>query len=263
VNLLRRSLAPVPDAAWEMLEGDTRQALKEHLTARRVVDFDGPHGLEFAAVNRGSIEALDLGPGIGAGLRVVQPLFEVRVPFVLARSALDDAARGSPDFDTGSAVEAARRLAEIEDRAVFHGLGPAEIRGICDATPHPALSLGEDPLGFADAVTRGLMALDDAGVAGPYTLLLGSSPYRKLTAVSEPYPPLRHLTSLLSGSVLRARGLEGGLLVSQRGGDFRLSVGQDIAIGYLRDDAERIELYLVESFTFLVLNPEAAVRLTP
>jgi uncharacterized linocin/CFP29 family protein len=252
----------VPDAAWEKLEADARHALKEHLTARRVVDFDGPHGLELAAVNLGSLEPVDLGPGVSAGLRIVQPLFEVRVPFVLTRRALDDAARGAPDFDTSSAIEAARRLAEIEDRAVFHGLGPAEMRGICDATPHPSLSLGADPGGFADAVTRGMMALDDAGVSGPYALLLGSSQYRRLAAVSAAYPPLRHLTTLVSGPVLRAPGLDGGLLISQRGEDFRLSVGQDIAIGYLRDDAERIELFFVESFTFLVLNPEAAVKFT-
>jgi uncharacterized linocin/CFP29 family protein len=263
VNLLRRSLAPVPDAAWEKLEEDARDALKEHLTARRVVDFDGPHGLDVAALNLGSLEPVELGPGASGGLRQVQPLFEVRVPFVLSRRALDDAARGAPDFDTGTAVEAARRLAEIEDRAVFHGLEAAEMEGICDATPHPALSLGEAPVGFADAVTRGLMALDDAGVSGPFTLLLGSSHYRRLAAVSEPYPPLRHLTNLISGPVLRTRGLDGGLLVSRRGGDFRLSVGQDIAIGYLRDDGDRIELFFVESFTFLVLNPEAAIKFTP
>lgn len=263
MNLLRRSLAPVPDAAWEKLEDDARDALREHLTARRVVDFDGPHGLEVAALNLGTIEPIELGPGVSGGLREVQPLFEVRVPFVLSRRSLDDAARGAPDFDTGSAVEAAKRLAEIEDRAVFHGLGQGQITGICDATPHPALSLGEDPLAFADVVTRGLMTLDDAGVSGPFTLLLGSSHYRRLAAVSEPYPPLRHLTSLLSGPVLRTRGLDGGLLVSRRGGDFRLSVGQDIAIGYLRDDVDRIELFFVESFTFLVLSPEAAIKFTP
>jgi uncharacterized linocin/CFP29 family protein len=262
MNLLRRSLAPVPDAAWEKLESDVRDALKEHLTARRVIDFDGPHGIELAAVNLGSLEVIDLGPGVSGGLREVQPLFEVRVPFSLSRRALDDAARGAPDFDTSSAVEAAQKLASVEDRAVFHGLGPAEIRGICDATPHPALSLGEDPRGFADVVTRGLMALDDAGVSGPYTLLLGSTPYRSVAALSDAYPPLRHLTNLVSGSVLRAPGLDGGLLISRRGGDFRLSVGQDIAIGYLYDDADRIELFLVESFTFLALSPEAAVKFT-
>jgi uncharacterized linocin/CFP29 family protein len=262
MNLLRRALAPVPGAAWQKLDADARDALKEHLTARRVVDFDGPRGPSFAASNLGTLLPVELGSGISAGLRQVQPLFEVRVPFALSRRALDDAARGAPDFDTSAAVEAARKLALVEDRAIFHGLAAAEIRGLCETTPHPVLSLGEDALLYADVVTRGLMALDDAGVSGPYTLLLGSGPYRHLAAVSAAYPPLRHLTNLIGGPVLRAPSLDGGLLVSQRGGDFRLTVGQDVAIGYHRDDGERIELFMLESFTFLALSPEAAVRFT-
>ena len=46
-----------------------------------------------------------------------------------------------------------------------------------------------------------------------------------------------------------------------RGGDFELTVGQDLSIGYLRHDAETVTLYLQESFTFRCLDPEAAVPL--
>jgi uncharacterized linocin/CFP29 family protein len=46
-----------------------------------------------------------------------------------------------------------------------------------------------------------------------------------------------------------------------RGGDFRLTVGRDIAIGYLGHTASSVELYLEESFTFEVLAPEAAIWL--
>lgn len=263
MNLLRRSVAPVPDAAWQKLDADACDALKEHLTARRVIDFDGPYGPELAAVNLGTITPVDLGAELRAGVRQVQPLFEVRVPFVLSRRALDDAARGAPDFDTSAAVEAARRLAVLEDRAVFHGLSAAGIRGLAEVTPHPMIALGDDPLAYADVVTRGMAALDDAGVSGPYVLLLGSMPYRRVAATSQAYPPLRHLTNLVGGPVLRAPTLDGGLLLSQRGGDFRLTVGQDVAIGYHRDDGERIELFFIESFTFLALSPEAAVHFTP
>lgn len=257
-----RSLAPIADAAWAKLERDAHEALSEHLIGRRVVDFDGPHGLELAALNLGSLDLVELGKGLVCGLRAVQPLFEVRVPFTILRHKVDDAARGAPDFDTGPAVEAARRLAELEDRAVLHGLGPAEIRGLSEASPHQTLSLGRDPLSFADVITRALIQLDDAAVGGPYALLLGSTPYRQLAAVSSGYPPLQHLTTLLGGPVLHSRVLDGGLLLSLRGGDFRLIVGQDAAIGYSRHDADRIELYFLESFTFLVLAPEAVVRLT-
>lgn len=262
MNLLRRSLAPVPAAAWTQMEHDVREALAEHLVARRVVDFDGPHGLELAAVNLGSLEPAQLGGGSSGGLRRVQPLFEVRVRFALQANALDDVARGAPDFDTSAAVAAARQLAELEDEAVLKGLSAAQIHGLSDVSTHPALQLGEDPTAYADVVARALLQLDDVAVGGPYALLLGSAPYRLLAGTALGYPPLQHLTKLLGSPVLHSRVLEGGLLVSLRGGDFTLTVGQDAAIGYSHHDAGRIDLFLVESFTFLALSPEAVVRLT-
>ena len=51
--------------------------------------------------------------------------------------------------------------------------------------------------------------------------------------------------------------------MSQRGGDFLFEAGEDLSVGYDSHDAETVELYLVESFTFRVVTPEAAVALTP
>ena len=59
-----------------------------------------------------------------------------------------------------------------------------------------------------------------------------------------------------------APGLDGGLVISRRGGDFELSVGQDFSIGYLDHTSERVRLYIEESFTFLILTEQAAVPLT-
>jgi uncharacterized linocin/CFP29 family protein len=61
--------------------------------------------------------------------------------------------------------------------------------------------------------------------------------------------------------VLHSRVLKGGVVVSLRGGDVTLCVGQDAAIGYSAHDAARVSLYLVESFTFLVSSPEVIVVL--
>ena len=58
-------------------------------------------------------------------------------------------------------------------------------------------------------------------------------------------------------------GLDGGLLVSLRGGDFVLDSGQDLSIGYDSHDAETVDFYLEESFSFHVATPEAAVGLRP
>ena len=58
-----------------------------------------------------------------------------------------------------------------------------------------------------------------------------------------------------------APGLDGGRWSSTRGGDFELTVGQDFSIGYLDHDAERVRLYIEESFTFWLQSPQAAVPL--
>jgi uncharacterized linocin/CFP29 family protein len=53
------------------------------------------------------------------------------------------------------------------------------------------------------------------------------------------------------------------VVLSQRGEDFLLDCGQDIAVGYDHHDADTVHLYLEESFSFRVATPEAAVAIVP
>ncbi len=55
--------------------------------------------------------------------------------------------------------------------------------------------------------------------------------------------------------------MDGAVVVSLRGGDFELTVGQDFSIGYLDHDAESVTLYLEESLTFRSTGPEGAIAL--
>ena len=52
-------------------------------------------------------------------------------------------------------------------------------------------------------------------------------------------------------------------MVSRRGGDFTLTVGQDLAIGYKGHSEREVELYFTESFTFRTQEAAAAVALEP
>jgi uncharacterized linocin/CFP29 family protein len=63
--------------------------------------------------------------------------------------------------------------------------------------------------------------------------------------------------------VIWAPALEGGSVLSTRGGDFELHVGQDVSIGYLSHTDETVRLYLQETFTFLLLTSEASVAVLP
>lgn len=264
-NNLYRDLAPITDAAWAEIEEEARRTFIRHLAGRRVVDVVGPEGFALSAVGTGHIEPAAVPfDGVHAHRRVVQPLVELRVPFTVTRSAVDDVARGSQDSDWQPVKDAAKQMAVAEDRTVVHGLESAAIGGIAPGSSNAPVPLPADPTEVPAAVAQALTALRLAGVGGPYSLLLSADAY---TAVSETtdygYPIREHLARVLGddGQIIWAPAIDGGLLLSRRGGDYQLHLGQDLAIGYLSHDAERIELYLQESLTFLALTDEASVVL--
>ncbi|HEX3343096.1 MAG TPA: family 1 encapsulin nanocompartment shell protein, partial [Polyangiaceae bacterium] len=110
----------------------------------------------------------------------------------------------------------------------------------------------------------GLEVLRAAGINGPYALALGVQAYDELDADSEDGYPLRRrfAETLPDVALVWAPALQGGaVLLSTRGGDYELTVGQDLSIGYAAHDRTDVELYLTESFTFRVLEEKAAVFL--
>ncbi|BCB75681.1 hypothetical protein Pflav_020910 [Phytohabitans flavus] len=194
---------------------------------------------------------------------MAQPLVELRVPFTVAREQVDAVERGAKDADWGPAKDAARRIAYAEDRAIFHGYPAAAIAGISPTSSNPPVPLPPGADDYPGAVARAVSALRLAGVDGPYRLALGADAYTRATeAVDDGYPVVEHIARLVDGDVVWAPAITGGVLLSTRGGDFELHLGQDLAIGYLSHDATTIELYFQESLTFMAYTAEAAVALT-
>ncbi len=79
----------------------------------------------------------------------------------------------------------------------------------------------------------------------------------------EGYPILAHIKRLIDSDIIWAPAISGACILSTRGGDFDLHIGQDISIGYLSHTDTTVTLYLQASFTFLLLTAEAAVALSP
>lgn len=264
MDFLKRELAPINQAAWRKIEEDAVAALTANLSGRYAADFDGPHGYELSSVNIGRLAPHEVieQAGISVGIRRVQPLIEVRSGFRLPIAELDDAARGAEDLDTEPLIDAARRLAAFEERAIYYGLPAAGILGLMSADAHPHVSIGEQPGAYPESVARALLKLSEVGVKGPYVLVLESQIYRMLAGDVSAYPPLPRIEKLLGGPVLHSPVLKGGVVLSKRGGDYRVTVGQDFAIGYQAHDAHFVDLYLTETFTFRLLSPDAVVRLT-
>jgi uncharacterized linocin/CFP29 family protein len=263
MNNLHRELAPISDAAWADIEEEASRTLKRYLAARRVVDVEGPKGLDFSAVGTGHVQRIEApDAGIRAVQREAKALVELRVPFELTRQAIDDVERGATDSDWQPLKDAARIIAFAEDRSVFDGYAAAGIQGVRQGASNPALMLPPTVAGYPGAVAQAVNQLRLAGVEGPYVLVLGSDPYTAISGGSdEGYPVLQHIQRLVDGEIVWAPAIEGGLVLTTRGGDFELDIGQDISIGYLGHSETTVELYLQESFTFRLLTTEAAVVL--
>jgi uncharacterized linocin/CFP29 family protein len=265
MDLLKRKHAPLTDEAWEQVDAEARRVLKLYLAGRRVVDFSGPHGWRLGSVNTGRTEPIAKGPIAGASyaLRAVQPLVEVRAPFTMKIAELDDASRGADDLDLDPVIAVAERVARAEDTAIFHGFEGGRITGIVEASPHEPVAVSAI-LDWPRAVVSALEKLRAAGMNGPYALALGLQGYDELDADSEDGYPLRRRIqeSHPDVSLVWAPALRGGaVLVSTRGGDYELTVGQDLSIGYTAHDRTDVELFLTETFTFRVLEEKAAIFL--
>jgi uncharacterized linocin/CFP29 family protein len=262
MDILRRNLAPITQEAWAEIEEEAERMLRGNLSARSLVDFDGPHGWQLAALNLGKLTPQEELRGVNWGIREVKPLIETRVAFVLNQQDLDSVTRGSKTPELDPVQQAARKAALFEEKALYLGFERGSIEGIASSSPHDPVSLGQDPEGLVDSIETAMLAIQREGIAGPYNLALGTEPY---SVVMKSHTGGRSLESrlveMIQGEVKWSPALEGGVFLSSRGGDYELTVGQDLSVGYASHDRQEIEFYITESFTFQVLEPAAAVKL--
>ena len=265
MNNLHRELAPISDAAWAQIEEEASRTLKRYLAGRHVVDLHGPSGVALSAVGTGHLHNIGApADGIIARQRDVKPLVELRVPFELDRQMIDDVERGANDSDWQPVKDAAKKIAFAEDGAIFEGYAGGGIEGIRQGTSNPVETLPSDVRNYPDAIAHAVNQLRLVGVDGPYSALLSADAYTAL-AEARDYgdPVLEHVRRLIDGEIIWAAAITGAFILTTRGGDFDLHIGQDISIGYSSHTDTAVHLYLQETFTFLLLTAEAAVALAP
>jgi uncharacterized linocin/CFP29 family protein len=117
--------------------------------------------------------------------------------------------------------------------------------------------------GYPDAIATALNQLRLVGVNGPYSVVLSADAYTSLSETSDHgYPVLEHVKRLIDGDIIWAPAISDSFVLTTRGGDFALHIGEDVSIGYLSHNDRTVRLYLEETLTFLVLTAEASVVLT-
>jgi len=266
MNNLHRELAPVSEAAWASIEAEARRTFEQHVAGRRVVDVHGPDGPALASVGTGHLAEIEPPGGDAAGitawLRSSQQLVQLRVPFTVSRLDVDNVERGAQDSDWEPVKDAARQIAFAEDRVIFDGYPVAGITGVRPSTSNPVLTLPAEARDYPTVISQAVSALRLAGVGGPFSLLLSAAAYTVVSETSDYGYPIRdHLARVVDGEIVWAPAIDGAVLLSSRGGDYELRLGQDLSIGYLSHDSEYVQLYFQESLTFLAYTAEASVAL--
>ena len=126
------------------------------------------------------------------------------------------------------------------------------------------MTLPADVRDYPDAIAQALTQLRLVGVNGPYSVLLGADAYTGAErGQRQRLSGAEHIKRLVDGEIIWAPAIDGAFVLTTRGGDFDLHIGQDISIGYLSHADTVVRLYLQETFTFLLLTSEAAVALNP
>jgi uncharacterized linocin/CFP29 family protein len=175
---------------------------------------------------------------------------------------LDNIERGARDLNLDAVINSCREIAAFEEKAIYDGFAPGSIIGLEQSVKSQRIQISLDINAVVDAVSKAQEQMQKDGVGGPANLVVSPTLWGFL-AYCVPGGTLRStIESEIGGHVIYAEFLKDALLVSNRGGDLELTVGQDFAIGYHSHTADEISLFITESFTFRVLAPEALVGFT-
>ncbi|TVR74846.1 MAG: bacteriocin [Spirochaetaceae bacterium] len=263
MDILRRSMAPLSEDAWNEIDEQARRYFRSFLSARRLVDISGPHGWAYPAAPTGRL-TVPKGQETAAvryGIHNVQPLVETRASFTVDIWEMDNITRGLQDPDFSALETAARESAGFEERAVYLGFKKGAISGLSESAGHEPVKLGGSAEDLLQAVSRSITQFAHSGVQGPYTLVLDRKHWQQLSTYVTGYPLRAHIQSTIGGEIVLSNTVDANLVVSTRGGDFELILGQDFSIGYESHDTTSVHLYFTESFTFRVLDPAAVIVL--
>ena len=186
MNHLQRDVAPLSDSAWTAVEDEARTRLVTYLAARKLVDFEGPHGWTHSATNLGHVRRHHR-----AGRRHPGPPARrcCRWSSCACRSpsrgpCIDDAGRGAQRLDLDELEAAVRTLGEAENTVVFHGYAAAGIAGIAAESSHDPVELPSNLETYPTTVAKAVNTLPP-GIDGPYGLAIGPSGYTAIIESTE------------------------------------------------------------------------------
>lgn len=258
MGFLKKDTALVGEDLWEELEGRAIEVIRTMNTTRRVLNVNGPKGLDYNAVKEGRLDSVAEGE-IEVGSYRVKPLIEVRKYFSLSREELDNFYRGAKDIELDNLEDAAREIALFEEQAVLNGYKDGNIAGLTESSVK-SFNLTKDGGEILHIIGEAKYWMLDHYAEGPYDLVVSPEVYERLNQIYEGAALLPIIKKLLDGGViLRSKSVNGAVMIPHRHEDLELTIGQDFAIAFDSYDEENVNFFITESFTFRVLDENIIV----
>jgi len=268
---LNRNAAGLDEAIWERIDAAALNAAAARLTGRRFLDVDGPYGLGLTSLESGAEARItdseqpkangDLAATVGSRSLPVPMLQQ---PCALSVRRVEGHRQLSLPLDLRPVEDAAEAVARSEERMIYHGVPQLGLDGLTTVAGRAEFPCG-DWQDLSRALTDVLTAvnrLDANGFGGPYALALSPERYNALFRRFEGSDMLQvdHLRRLCEAGLYKA-SVEGGVLVDPRVG--KLTLGQDLRVGFSANDGVHLKLFVSESLVLLLDEPGAICTLVP
>jgi len=265
MSYLNREQASLPDELWDRIDEAAVKAARDQLTGRRVLEVEGPHGIGMTSVEMGSDfycrepEAGEAGALAGRAISV--PI--IRKTCGLSVRRVEAAIHMSQPLDLSPVEDAAEAVARREEEFIYYGEPQFGLEGLMTARRRHDAKLG-DWSKVEQALNDVLSAVDQleqASYHGPFALAVEPKLYNDLFRRYEGTDMLQleHLKRLCELGVYKAP-IQGAVVVDPHVGN--LVVGQDLMVGYSRNDGIHYELFVAESLVLKMQEPEAICTLS-
>jgi len=264
MEVLNQSNIPFGTAVWNTIESEISSYLTKRLTLRSVVDFKSEYTFETDAIPTKNVASIASQDGLEVFTREPIKMMEIKKSFTIPTSVIEDIKRDKPDFDTKVMMEAANSFAKVENETILSGQSAANIEGILSGVENTLEAKeGKDIL---KAVAKSLGIFNANFVDGTFKLVISSATMATLYTESFDGMSLKSKLDEILGAgaivINQDIGDDKALVISQRGGDFELYSGMDVSLGFEKETSEGVELFLMQTFAFRSIAPEAAVLIT-
>lgn len=264
MKFLNRETSPIPAAVWDQIDSVFAPLLSQRMKLRSLVGFTSVP-FETDAIATGNLKSLISADDLTLSVREPIRMVEIRYDFDLPKAIVEAFKRDKPDIDDTVFKKVSNRFSAIENSLILEGVKEAQIEGLLKYIPRQPIH-AKDTKGLIDAVASTMAAFGGAFVEGPYKLVLSTATLIKMVTESEGGVSVKNRLETLLGAdffvVCESIGDDKILALSQRGGDFALYNALDVSIGYAEEKAESYTLFIIESCTFRIINPEAALLIT-